>query len=536
MKKAVLLILISLVVFTEASIPFFFAEKKCLPQNQFLGQIATTDDQNMYFSFIEQADKGSLIFNNKLTYVHNAPAFINFEFWLVGFIERCTGMSENAVFYFWRYLGALFITTGFFFLARLILPEKRVFACLLMFLLTGGFGFIFAILNSLHLISHSAALLGMVDITHIHFPFGQIICNPHFAFPHGIILMSYALFLYGEKTGKFKYYLASGILFFLTGLVRPYDTIPPFIVFPLYILVTNKFLKYDFKQVMIQLLPVFMSIPVLIYNLWLFKYNEIFKYWSLQGHNAYGLPPILWHYFTFGIIGILAIVRLLQVRTNPLSKFEKFLVVWFFPTFLFSRLGILLPKLIGWSPQIGTYLVAPLVLLAFSIKTDAFVKKKAMYYTAISLIVLLVVAGNISSIVFFCWDINNKAKVNNFYANKNEVAAWRWLDGNMEKGSVVLAALVTSQRIAKYTTASVVAAHYSVTPHFDENKKYIDEIYNDSTVGERQKTLLRQLDVSYVYVGPLERKMHDIKVEQGSFLTLVYSNQDVSVYRVNTNN
>ena len=526
---ALLIGLISLVVFAESSIPYIYAQHKTPVGSKFLGQIIYMPDQDMYFSFIREARDGKFVFNNRLTYLPNKPAFINLEFWFVGALQQITGLSEDGIYQVWRYLGILLLTIGVTLTARVVLPTGRqVIACVVMLLFTGGFGFVFALLSSAHLISIDAMHNGILDMRFGFLPFQQVTTNPHFSFPHGLILIAYAFFLMGEQRGISRYYFLSGLFFAIIGFVRPYDIILPFAILPLYVLITGG-LRTG-ASLAIKALPLLMILPVLAYNVWLFRFSDAFKEWSTQGLNSGSLPSALWHYLAYGIVGILAIIRVAQYRTNPLSKNDKFLITWFLLTFMLIQAGRYLP-IIGWSPQIGVYLAVPLALLACSVRLMQ--ASRLRYYAAIAVIAVCILAGNISIVAYYAKNFSDSSKIPLFYAGNNEVAAWQWLNANVKEGNVVLAMPSTSLQIGKYTSASVVAAHYSVTPHYIETANAITGIYANATLGLAQQSALQKLHVDYVYIGPAERMLNSIKAEPGTCLTSVYSNPDVTIYKVN---
>ncbi len=120
-----------------------------------------------------------------------------------------------------------------------------------------------------------------------------------------------------------------------------------------------------------------------------------------------------------------------------------------------------------------------------------------------------------------------------YYADKNEVAAWEWLNGHTKSTDVVLALQSASLCVAKYSSANVVAGHYSVTPKFTETEAAILGIYSAPALSIQQKPLLEKMNVNYVYVGPTEKMNSSIKVVQDNYLTAVYSNPLVSIYKVN---
>jgi hypothetical protein len=525
-NTVVFIIVIALAVFAESCIPYYFASKNAPPGYVFSGQLTYSPDQNMYFSFVSQARDGAFMLKNKLTAMPHQPVFINLEYWLVGFIQRITGISENAVYNVWRFLGTILLAIGFYMLTMLALTENaRRRAAQFLFFFTGGFGFIFAVLSGLHLIGFDATQSGIIDMRYGMLPFQQIITNPHFSFPHGLILIAYAFFIMGEQRQRLIYYLYSGLFFTLIGFVRPYDIIPPVIIFPLYILVTNGSLRFRLKDVFVRLLPLFMIVPVFLYNVWLFKYHPVFKYWSLQGHNAGSLPSPLWHYLTYGIVGILAIVRLMQLKKHPIGKTGIFVVLWFAVTFVFIHLGKYIPAL-GWSPQIGVYLLAPLTLAACSVHYRHLLHRPVLKMLAASIIIGCVVCSNLGILMYFSKDRTGDVKTAVFYTSIDEMAALKWMKANIDRDAVVLADLPASQRIAKYTSANVVAAHYSVTPEFELNANAVQRLIADTLVTAGYKSVPASFGARYLYL----RQAPAATV--GRYLQRVYANPGISVYRI----
>ena len=133
------------VAFCESYLPYYFADHNKPPSATFLGQVAHTTDQNMYFSFIRQAYDGNILFNNRLTAAPNQGAFVNLQFLALGRVMRLFHLSANAVYQVWRLAGVCFLVFGFTLLSLVALPtfSKRL-ASLCVFIFCSGFGtFIF---------------------------------------------------------------------------------------------------------------------------------------------------------------------------------------------------------------------------------------------------------------------------------------------------------------------------------------------------------------------------------------------------------
>jgi len=401
---------------------------------------------------------------------------------------------------------------------------KRATAATAAFLFTGGFGFIFTILGGSHLVGVDAAQAGTLDMRYGLLPFQQVLTNPHFSLPHGLILLAYTFFLLAHRESRLSYYIASGAVFIVIGLVRPYDLILAFVTLPVFLLLSRGHSK---RSRITGLLPLVMILPVFCYNIWLFKIHPIFSYWSRQGLFAGIMPGPLWHYAAYGVIGILALWRIVQVKHKPFSNCEWFLVVWFTVTFILVQMGRYIP-LLGWSPQLATSLLAPLVLLGFSVRIDKLRKSRLLYGSAISGLVIIIAVSNLSIVAHFVKNVTNRKKAGVYYATKDEFGAWQWMSEHVKEKEVVLALPASSLRIAKYTPASVVAAHYSVSPRFPEMYGIIKE----TLMGLDDTKRLNKLNVSYVYIGPDEKRLNDSQPTEDQYLKPVYNNNSVSIYAV----
>ncbi len=339
--------------FVESYLPYYFAEHRKPPASSFLGQVAHTTDQDMYFSFVRQAYDGNIVFNNRLTASPSDGAFVNIQFLAIGGTMCLFHLSENGVYQVWRFAGVLFLTLGFVLLARVVLPSfwKRLVS-LCVFVFAGGFGTFLVFAGDRGFLSREAVFKLTPDLWSGLLPFQQLMLNPHFSLPHGLMLIGCALFLLAEEQANSLWlYIACGVVFLVNGLVRPYDLISLAIVIPIFI-ATEAIRRFDLHVSALRAIPLAILSPALVYSIWLFEFHPIFKYWSQQGHNIGFMPLPHIQMFAYGSIGILAIGRILQFRSNPLLLVQRFLLVWFVVILCCTHIGRVIPAL-GFSPQIS---------------------------------------------------------------------------------------------------------------------------------------------------------------------------------------
>ena len=228
------------------------------------------------------------------------------------------------------------------------------------------------------------------------------------------------------------------MIFFVDGLIRPYDLISVSVLIPVFIGIEAR-CHFDLRKSLLLIIPLVILSPALAYSIWLFKIDPAFKYWSEQGHNSGFLPPPYVHIFSYGIIGILATIRIAQYRANPISPSERFLCVWFAVVFCLSHIGRVIPAL-GFSPQMSITLFAPLVLLAFSLR----LRFRQEYRTVfISIVAALIIVGNLGILAYHSQKFIQKYRDKNggfyaaeeFYANDDEISAYNWINTTCKQKS-----------------------------------------------------------------------------------------------------
>ncbi len=535
-KKLLITLLLIIITFAISMIPYEAARMTSPPDHHFLGQVMNLDDHNMYFSFIRQAYDGKVLFNNRLTGNPNGGVFFNIQFLTVGLLMRVFHLSEYGVYQLWRLSGAVFLIGGFAFLSTIFIKSmRRWLLSMLLFCLGGGFGIISIAAFQAGLISKEWMNVLSYDVWGGVQPFQQIVSNPNFSLPHGLMLIGFALYLIAEKNKDRKFYLYSAVIFTLDGFIRPYDLFSVFAIFPSFVLIESLLTGFDLKKSLYRLLPLFLSIPALAYSAWLFKINETFRWWSMQGHNIKSLPEPWWHLLAFGPAIILALPRLFHIKKQPLSSEERFLCLWFVVIFGLEYIGWVIPA-IGFSPQIGVPLVSPLILIGFLIKSRRFaffnLEHKTHRNLLTGVILALVILGNSGVTAYYSMRFILRVNTNRFYACKDEVNAWNWIKNNLQKETAILALPSSSNRLAKFTSECTVVGHYSVSPHYKENEKKVTGFFSPGTHPEEKKEIVKKLNVQYVFFGPEERNLWGTSICEPDWMKKIYDNGSVSIYNI----
>jgi hypothetical protein len=116
------------------------------------------------------------------------------------------------------------------------------------------------------------------------------------------------------------------------------------------------------------------------------------------------------------------------------------------------------------------------------------------------------------------------------YIPESEIDAFAWIDREAAEDDVVLCSAETGHRLASRASVRVLAGHWSVTPEFDEINEGIERFYRGTLTPALAAKLLERSRVSWIYVGPNERKLGEPRLDLMPGFTRRVVNADVTVY------
>jgi hypothetical protein len=244
------------------------------PGTAFVGIFYDVDDVYNYLSYVEQAERGALVFRNKLEPPSLPPALVNLEWLGVGWLSALLGGAPMLAY---RLAGllALFALVDLAdrWLARSGLPPPRRLPALLLVFTGGGLG---GVLFVTGLLPGERAL----DVRTGAFPFVATLANPHFLI--GTALLAGALLAFASGRPWRGAALGTAL-----GLVRPYDAALLAGIEGLAVVVGGQVREWPRR-----LLPVAALVPVLAYDAWLFLAAPGFRVFSSPRYAGLAPSPL----------------------------------------------------------------------------------------------------------------------------------------------------------------------------------------------------------------------------------------------------
>ncbi len=239
----------------------------------FVGTFYYVDDFYNYLSYAEQAQRGALVFRDKLASPSLSPSLVNLEWLAVGWLSALLGGRLLLAYRLFGFaaLGALVFCADRFLDRSGLAPDRRL-AGLLLVATGGGLG---GLLYALGRIPGERAL----DVRTGAFPFVEALANPHFVAGTALLVAALAAFAEGRRV------LGAGLGSVL-ALVRPYDAALLAALEGLAVLLTSPAREWPRR-----LLPVLALLPALAYDAWLLLASPGFAAFSSSRYAAAPLSP-----------------------------------------------------------------------------------------------------------------------------------------------------------------------------------------------------------------------------------------------------
>jgi hypothetical protein len=269
--------------------------------------------------------------------------------------------------------------------------------------------------------------------------------------------------------------------------------------------------------------------PLVAYDLWVFRTQPIFAGWADQNLTLSPPPEIyLWGYGVLLGLGAVGVVTWMRRGTRamlfPLLWIGLVAVLVYLPWNLQRRFleGIQVP--LGLLAGVG---------LAEGLLPEAEGGQPARWrWLALALTVALAAMSNL----YLTTGLSAAAALRPpaLFWDAGLLAGVDWLGQNTTWDATVLSSSEVGGLIPARIGHRVVLGHGIETKDPEEKQRAAARFFAASTSDDERLGLLARYGVAYVFHGPFERALGDFDPAQAGYLTQVYTNRNVSIYRVTT--
>lgn len=507
------------------SIPYVLGHLLPFPDSRFDENLVFEMDMNAYFAFARQAAMGHWLFYNPMTPEPHAPVFFNLEWLLLGKLAAAMGGSIELAFQIER-IGSIFLLCFALywlcsFLFETIVVRRIVFTAIM---LGGGFGWVLQIPGLGGLLPDR---LFLDTSAGIH-PFFWMLLAPHFLIAQALALLTLCFFLRAEARGSKADYLMAAASCFLAGAARPFEMLYLVVAISLYVLViavwrrdAGSTLRQVFRS-----LVVCLSIPLLVYYVWLLRLHDVFRWWGIQNVLPPPLPGSL--ALSLGMASILLIAGLGNLVSLKARPSAHLLIACCF----ISSLGLLysFPLLTFSSQFLGTLLI-PMVLLGSMRLEPRLISWVHRGNRARGAIAAVLLVNSLTSGVLLGSHIQAVVQ-GEHRTDFHLIEAYDWLDQNSSVRDIVLASCRIGNQIPRYTHDSSFCGYFFNTVDFRGKRTMAQKFFAAETNDGYRWKLLRRFKIRYVVSTAPDGQPAAYDPETTPFLRKVYGNDFLTVFEV----
>lgn len=476
-------------------LPYLLSSRLVNPEGIFSGFLLNPIDGFSYLAKMRQGYGGAWLFTLPYSSDSGEGAILFTYYVFLGHLMRWTGLPALSIYHGARVIGALIMNlAGYAFLRQLIEDRRMRWVAFTLFLIGSGFGWI-------------GLLFGFLPTdlwVPESIPFLSAYTNPHFPLAIALFLLILVLVL-AKNLGAVTRFVLAVLLSAILGMILPFGVVVLGVILLGWSMLES-WLTFKKTRAVTFKAPswgVGLGLGVggvgwLVYDWFLTLNHPILVEWNAQ--NITPSPALLDYVFGFGGVLILALLALFRREIYNAPKW-RFIATW-----------VLLQSLLLYAPfglqrRLSLGLYVALISLA-TVGLGEIVKQPHLRIASIVL-VLLSIPSNLVVVGSGLAGVMSMDPV--VVLSKDEHAAYTWLAENADPQDLVLAGYQSGNRIPAFAELRVLYGHPFETPHAEEQKKLIKELFQDQRSYSEIATDLQSLRIRYVLYGPEERELGEAR-------------------------
>lgn len=530
-REWIFVIIWSAFVVLLANIPYIYGYVIAPQGKMFMGDARTFIDTNTYLAWMRQAADGQVLFKDMYTTEPHARMFFHPLFLLLGNISRFTTLSLVTVHGISRVLFGFFLLLLIYeFVSYFIEGSFERSLTFILISLSGGFGLL-NLWPSVSAIPESWFLTGWIEGN----TFLSIYALPLFSASLLMLIATFLFMLRAFEEGRAIYSVWAGVLCLFLVFTHFFDAL---IVYPVligyiavkyFVLSDTEKLKSDIRLFLIMFI---ISCGAGFYNFLVSLIDPVFGEHAWKGAITLS-PPFIWYLGGLGFIAILASIGVFNAlfdegKSEKLFLRRMFLVVWA----LMVPLLIYVP--ISFQRRLVEGVHVPATILA---AIGFFYLVKRFNLNARTLAAALIIFTLPNSLYVMHKDMsylkeNSQGRSMAGFIDKDIVDAMDWLKENTLRTDVIFCDYETGNYVPAESGNVVFIGHSPQTINFDMKWAATKEFFNGTTSDEKRRAILAASGALYVFYGWKEASIGDFNPASANYLTAVYRNGVVTIYKV----
>lgn len=523
-------VLVAGAVMAATLVPYLLGVLICPPTEWYSGLLGNPDDQNVYLSWMKQAEQGHWRFADQFTPEPHPALFFHAFFLGLGLVCRLVLAPSICVYHAARVVSGMALLVAVYLLAAQFTPQRGARRLAVWLAATSsGLGWLF------YLVAPGAPVHPVDFGPHLTMPeaitFPSLLLNPLFTFSMWLLAGLLLNLVVWWRTGRRRYLVVAAGCSLVLGNVHSYDLLAVAGTLVLYLAVrTAADRKLPLRQAVGSAIVMAAALPGLGYQYYYWAASPLLR--SLREVAPTLTPAPGYVLAGYGLLLVLAAGGALRVGKERGEAL--LLVAWPVASLALAVWG-------PWSFQRklveGVHL--PLVVLG-AMGIARLVRGLPARAGGLAA-TLLVVAMVPSNLCYLAQTMDNLVINNSNYVSvlmppvrysAAQVEAMDWLGRNAGDQSVVLCSPFVGNLLPRRAGVRVFVGHWCETVDFAGKLRAL-VWYWSLVPGEQERlTFLRQWGVGYIFVGPYERSLGAYRPGDTDVLTRVFDNGEVTIFRV----
>jgi len=524
--------LLSLALVTVTVLPLVVGYLMQNENYRFVGFVNPHEDMNSYFSWMKQAEKGYIFFEEKFTTEKDWLRNVFLPYFLIeGLLSRYSGIPIVIIHQITRVICAmLLLLTSYIFCAYFIEDVLKRRVAFLLICFSSGFGFYFSCLY--HFFRFKLPPIFMVPCDQVHpgaITFWGIDWFAHAELSITIMLWVFLLMIESYRKKQLVLVVYAGLLTVMSIFIHPIRIVSIFFVLGLYSL----YLGYKDKKIrarvilnylVLSLISLAGIIPMLI---------TVIKNPTTQVYFIHAiLYNILGYLLGLGLVGFVAIWAIFKIIQEHREEYY-FLVAWAVGTLVLFHLPIGFRMRLVEGLHIDLSILCALGLFWLAERWGWF-KTGVLKKAGIVFITLFIIVSSPSNLMHIIVDFRTATQVKYpYFLSKDLENVFVWMDKHLPEDGIVLASREVGNFIPGRTGLKTYIGHVGETRYKRRKLQELNRFMSRETDDQFRLSLLKNNEIDYLFISDFERKLGDFNPDTAKFLKKIYRSGSVILYRVN---
>jgi energy-converting hydrogenase Eha subunit C len=519
---------VAALVMAISSVPYLAGYLAQTADIRFAGAVLDRADYHSHLAKMRQGYSGEWSYRLLFTPETHAGAYLQTFYVALGHLARLTGLGLSLTYQAARLLcGFLMLLAIYGFVALFVEPVRTRRVAFFLATLASGLGWLTEIIHPTPAGGISPMDFWLLDGS----TYLSALTFPHFSAAIGL-LVTIPWLLLRRPEGPGWHEVGLAVLASLAlGFIHPYGLLLadllPLLYWGIEALRTRRVVWRGLMAVAVMGIA---QAPLVAYDLWVFRTQPIFAGWADQNLTLSPPPEIyLWGYGA--LLGLGAVGVATRMRRSdkaiifPLLWIGLVAVLVYLPWNLQRRFleGIQVP--LGLLAGVG--LAEGLLPQTPQVEGD---RPARWRWSTLALALALMAMSNLYMTTGLTMAAAMRPPA--LFWDAGLLAGVDWLGQNTTWDATVLSSFEVGSLIPARIGHRVVLGHGIETKDPEEKQRATARFFAAATSDDERRGLLARYGIAYVFYGPFERELGDFDPAQASYLTQVYTNRNVSIYRV----